>query len=136
MLGAPAPKDKPNTAADPYGLWELESSESDVPAAKVRPIKGVLRYQFNKDGTWVVLDDDKELVGPRPFKFDPKSNPATLDTYIAAEGGEAVQGIYKIKDDKLILCKAYPGKERPKEFGVPTGSQQSLMTFRRVKIQE
>ena len=135
VVGAPAPKDKPNTAEELYGLWELERSESGV-EVKARQREGPLRYKYNKDGTWVVLEGDKEVVGPRQFKMDTKASPATIDSNVSAPGGEVVFGIYKIEGDKLTICKARPNQERPTEFAAPTGSTNYLMIFRRVKGKE
>jgi len=131
VLAAPAPKDKPETP-EPYGLWELERAEGG--SGKAKPRKGVLRYQYNRDGTWVVLEGEKEVVGARPFKFDNKAKPATLDTF-TSKGGTMpdVLAIYKIEGDTLTLCKAYPGEKRPTEFKVPEESRNYLMVFRRVK---
>lgn len=136
ILAAPAPKDKPATP-EPYGLWELERSEGGSGKAKAR--KGPLRYQYNRDGTWVVFEGEKEVAGPRPFKFDAKAKPATLDTFsngtFSNKGDQNpdVLAIYKIDGDTLTLCKAYPGEKRPTEFKVTEGTSDYLMIFRRVK---
>jgi uncharacterized protein (TIGR03067 family) len=131
-LGAPAPKDKPNPAEGLLGLWELERTES---AKKEQPRQrdGPLRYRFEMDGTWVVLDGDKEVVARRPFKFDAKASPATLDLGSGKDGREMSLGIYKIEGDKLTICDTPPKQGRPTEFATPTGSVNYLMIFRRVK---
>ena len=131
-LGAPAPKDKPNPAEGLLGLWELQRTES---AKKEQPRQrdGPLRYRFNKDGTWDVLEGDKPVIGTRPFKFDPKASPATLDLGAGKDGREMAQGIYKIEGDKLTICKTPPTKGRPTEFATPADSVNYLMIFRRVK---
>jgi len=134
FLGAPALKDaKP--ATELYGLWEHEQSQSggkDATQKRSAP----LRYEFRKDGTYVIYEGDKEIVGPRDFKFDPHARPATLDTKTSkSPDGEPVfsQAIYKIDSDRLTICKVTPGKPRPTEFVTSTGSANYMMTFRRLK---
>ena len=131
-LAAPGPKEKPNPAEGLLGLWELERTES---AKKEQPRQrdGPLRYRFNKDGTWDVLEGDKSVIGARPFKFDPKASPATVDLGAGNDGREMAQGIYKIEGDKLTICKTPPRQGRPTEFTTPDGSPNYLMIFRRVK---
>jgi uncharacterized protein (TIGR03067 family) len=133
-LGAPALKDaKP--AADLIGLWEHEQSLSggkDVAQKRSAP----LRYEFRKDGTYVIYEGDKEIVGPRDFKFDPHATPATLDTRInkPSDGEPAFSlAIYKIEADRLTICKIMPGKPRPTEFETRSGSANYIMIFRRLK---
>jgi uncharacterized protein (TIGR03067 family) len=133
-IGAPALKDaKP--AADLIGLWEHEQSLSGgKDAAQKR--SSPLRYEFRKDGTYVIYEGDKEIVGPRDFKFDPHARPATLDTKISkSSDGEPAfsMAIYKIEDDRLTICKVMPGKPRPTEFATSTGSSNYMMIFRRLK---
>ncbi len=131
ILGAPGLKEKPNPTDGLIGLWELVRSESGRPQ---RPQKrhGPVRYRFNNNGTFVVLEGDKEVVGPRAFKFDSKSDLATLELKID-KGPFVVMGIYKIEGDKLTICTGFPGKARPTKFEVPTGSSDNLAVYRRVK---
>jgi uncharacterized protein (TIGR03067 family) len=133
-IGAPALKDaKP--AADIIGLWEHEQSISNgQDTAKKRDAP--LRYEFRRDGTYVIYEGDKEMVGPREFRFDTKASPATLDTKTTKpKDGEATYSlaIYKVEGDRLTICKVMPGKPRPTEFETPSGSPNFIMIFRRVK---
>lgn len=130
-LGAPGLKDKADPAESIVGLWELERAEGGTGNVPTR--KGPLRYRFDKDGNWVVLEGERELVGARAVKIDPAAKPATLDFSVSAGSPEQVLGIYKIEGDKLTICKAFPGKDRPSKFEVRDGSQDYLMVFKRVK---
>jgi len=133
-LGAPALKDaKP--APDLIGLWELEQSFSNGKDATKRR-DAPLRYEFRKDGTYVIYEGDKEIVGPRDFQIDPKGNPATLDSNTTKSlGGEPAfsLAIYKIEGDQLTICKVMPGKARPTVFQTSPESPNYMMIFRRVK---
>src|SRR5262245_15355975 len=133
-LAAPALKD-PKPATDLLGLWEYQQSFSngkDAPSNRDAP----LRYEFRKDGTYVISEGDKEIVGPREFHFDSKVSPATLDTQAtkSPRGDWAYAlAIYKIEGDQLTICKVMPGKPRPTAFETEPGSPNYMMIFRRVK---
>ena len=133
-LGAPALKDaKP--ATDLIGLWEHEQSLSGGKEA-TKKRDAPLRYEFRKDGTYVIYEGNREMVGPREFRVDSNAKPATLDTKTnKSKDGEAAFSfaIYKIEDDRLTICKTMPGKARPTEFDTSTGSPNYMMIFRRVK---
>src|SRR5262245_24709831 len=127
-LGAPALKD-PKPATDLIGLWEHEQSFSNGKDATQK--RGApLLYEFRKDGTYVIYEGDKVMVGPREFRFDPKVKPATLDTKVTkSKDGEKTFSfaIYKIEDDQLTICKTMPGKNRPTEFDTAPGSPNYIM---------
>src|SRR5947209_10492086 len=100
-LTAPAVKDKaPDPAAGIVGLWELEHAEG----GSGRPQKertAPLRYRFDKDGTWTVLEGDKEVVAARAVKIDGTARPARLDFTIAKDSPQLALGIFKVEGDKL-----------------------------------
>ncbi|HJZ93160.1 MAG TPA: TIGR03067 domain-containing protein [Gemmataceae bacterium] len=135
-FGAPALKDKPKPDEGLIGLWELERTESGA-AQPDRKRDAPLRYQFNKDGTYVIFEGEKEIVGPRKFAFDANAKPATLDTRVnQKDNGQTVYGIYKVEGDLLTICKTPPGKGRPTEFTTAPGSPNYIMYFRRVKTKD
>src|SRR5262245_36886898 len=90
-VAAPGVKDKPNPTEGLVGLWELERTEA-ANKDHDRKRDGPLRYRFNKDGTWDVLEGDKPIVGARPFEFDHKASPATLDLGAGKDGHEMALG--------------------------------------------
>jgi uncharacterized protein (TIGR03067 family) len=136
VFGAPALKDKPKPDEGLIGLWELERTESGA-AQPARKREGPLRYQFNKDGTYVIFEADKEIVGPRGFTFDTTAKPATLDTRVnQKDNGQTVYAIYKIEGDLLTICKTPPGNGRPTDFATAAGSPNYIMHFRRVKAKD
>src|SRR5262249_37279253 len=124
---------KPST--DLIGLWEHETSSSNGKDATQKR-DAPLRYEFRKDGTYVILEGEKEMVAAREYRFDPKAKPATLDTKTTkAPDGEADYSlaIYKIEGDRLTICKVAPGKPRPTAFDASPASPNYIMIFRRVK---
>ena len=89
-------------------------------------------------GTWVAAEDEgidskwtfegetaKASVNGLEYsckvKIDPKAKPhATLD-FVITDGPDEAKGmtakcLYKLDGEKLTLCVALPGKDRPKEF--------------------
>jgi uncharacterized protein (TIGR03067 family) len=89
-------------------------------------------------GTWVAAEDDgidskwtfegetlKASVNGIDYtckvKIDPKAKPHATADLLINEGPEESKGktsqcLYKLDGDKLTLCVALPGKDRPKEF--------------------
>ena len=66
------------------------------------------------------------------YKTDPKQTPMTIDITEPAGRGP-VRGIYKIEGDKLTICLAEPGKDRPTMFEVKSGSDYKLVHLKRTK---
>jgi uncharacterized protein (TIGR03067 family) len=134
VLSAPAPKDK-DVAQSIYGLWEIERPPDDAnDRAQPRP-DGPLRYQFNRDGTWVVLRGNKVAVEARWFRFDPNPDLPTLDfnTPPTPESSPLALAVYKIDGDRLIICCAYPDEPRPIGLTAKKGTSEYVQRFRRVK---
>jgi uncharacterized protein (TIGR03067 family) len=137
-VAAPAVKDKaPDPAAEIIGLWELERTDGgsgNAPKNRAAP----LRYRFDKGGTYTVLEGDQELGPARAVKIDGAARLAALDFSVSKDSSPLVLGIFKIEGDKLTICKAYPGKERPTKFEGTTGTEDYhyLMVFRRVKAKD
>jgi uncharacterized protein (TIGR03067 family) len=134
-LAAPGPKDKPDPAKDIIGLWELEHAEGG--SGRSGPLEepaSPLRYRFDKDGTWTVLEGDKLAMPARAVKIDGWANPATVDFTISKDSPKRTLGIFKIEGDSLTICKAYPGKDRPTKFEARPGETDYhyLMVFKRV----
>jgi uncharacterized protein (TIGR03067 family) len=134
-VGAPGPKDKPAPATGLIGLWEHQRSFSNG-RDQTQKRSAPLRYEFRKDGTYVVHEGDAVMVGPRGFQFDPNADPPTLDTRTSRSPSadpSTAFAIYKIEGDRLTICKTRPGQARPANFDAPDGSPNHVMVFRRVK---
>ena len=69
------------------------------------------------------------------FILDPKANPAHIDlTKIGPpKQGAVMLGIYKLEGDKLTICAAFDGDERPKDFRPADGPQICTIVQGRVK---
>ena len=101
----------------------LAADETTADALKT--LKGTWVSDEGIDSTWTFDGEAlKATVNGLDYtckvNVDPKAKPATLDLAID-EGPEDAKGktskcIYKLDGEKLILCVALPGKDRPKEF--------------------
>jgi uncharacterized protein (TIGR03067 family) len=60
--------------------------------------------------------------GPEAIDLVPDSGPLA---------GETIRGLYRLEADRLVLCLAAPGRDRPNEFAADEGSEQVLVTLRR-----
>jgi uncharacterized protein (TIGR03067 family) len=54
------------------------------------------------------------------LKLDPTKTPKEIDA--TDSEGKTILGIYKFKKGQFTVCFAPPGKERPREFTVKTGT--------------
>jgi uncharacterized protein (TIGR03067 family) len=90
-----------------------------------RTVKGneYTLFLFNKPllkGTFTI-DASKR---PRTFDAQPLSGPGA---------GKRVLGIYELEGDRLKICTALPGKERPSDFAAKKGSGHTLTIWEREK---
>jgi uncharacterized protein (TIGR03067 family) len=85
-------------------------------------------------GTIVVLAGPFD-EGHFGLKIDATKKPEIIDV-TAEEGrakGETRLSIYEVKDDKLRICQARSGEDRPAEFSSKEGAGWTLKTFKRVR---
>lgn len=89
-----------------------------------------------KDGVLAVTGDKvADDYGKISLKIDPRTTPRCIDFTVTVGGqkGATLEGIYRLKDDKLTFCIQVFGNDRPAEFKSPAGSSTALVTFKRKK---
>ena len=59
--------------------------------------------------------------------------PDSVDLKPEKGSQDKVKAIYKLEGDKLTICFALDGKDRPKEFATKDGSFTILMTWQKDK---
>jgi uncharacterized protein (TIGR03067 family) len=113
------------------GNWVVESvivEGKELPAEVVK----VFKMSF-KDGDYTVLIGQEKTEGT--FRLDPSKNPKTIDIVPdnGPDRGRKQPGIYAFDDDKIKICAAQPGKERPTNFETKDKIGYTVMTLRREK---
>jgi uncharacterized protein (TIGR03067 family) len=74
----------------------------------------------------------KRVLGKGTIKLDAAKKPKAIDAYPAGRD-KPLLGIYEFDGDKLKLCFAAPGKERPAAFTSAEGSGHTLTVWVREK---
>ena len=74
----------------------------------------------------------KKVLGRGTFKLDAGQKPKAIDA-LPDGRDKPLLGIYEFDGDKLKLCIAGPGKERPTAFAAAEGSGQTLTVWVREK---
>jgi uncharacterized protein (TIGR03067 family) len=110
------------------GDWVVVTMESDgmkIPdddaQALFRTVKGdqytVFRY--------------RRVIGKGTIQLDATKKPRTFDARPAggARDAKPILGIYEFDGDKLKLCYAGPGKDRPTQFRTEEGSGHTLAVW-------
>ena len=118
------------------GEWKPVALESDGKKAPAAALEGG-RWSFT--GAEVrFADPGEELGGKSSVKLDASKSPKHIDL-VALEGptkGMTIQGIYKLDQDRLVICLRDPEgakKGRPKAFATEAGSDLHMITLERVK---
>jgi uncharacterized protein (TIGR03067 family) len=132
---APAPAAPPDVRSEMarlQGFWSLESMEINgqkVPDEKVRDWLLVVEGDQYNPGSG---QQSVEYT----YRIDPTRNPKAIDL-IPHEGlhrGRTLRGIYTLKDDRFILCRARtPDGERPAGFATRPDSGLVLAVWKRRK---
>jgi uncharacterized protein (TIGR03067 family) len=88
-------------------------------------------FRTIKDDTYAVFRFKKQ-IGKGTLKLDAGKKPKAIDAL--PEGSDKpLLGIYEFDGDKLKLCFAGPGKDRPTAFTADAGSGRTLTVWVREK---
>lgn len=134
-LASPA-ADGPATKRDRQalqGAWRVVSLEEDGKAQPPQVLEKIkVAFRGDKFITQETVDRKAE---EHDYRMDASPKPKTFDVLPTSgpHQGKAFLGIYALHGDELKLCIARPGKDRPKEFAAPDGSEVTLMVLKRVK---
>jgi uncharacterized protein (TIGR03067 family) len=133
VLVAAAPEDAVQKDLDlMQGDWQAISMTRDGLAYPEEDAQALFRTV--KGDQYTVFRFDKP-IGKGKLTLDPTKSPKTFDAHAAGPGGKemVLLGIYEIGKDRLRLCVAAHGKERPKTFDAPEGSGLTLSVWVREK---
>jgi uncharacterized protein (TIGR03067 family) len=129
-LAAPAPQKKDEDLLQ--GQWQAISVEHN---GKKAPAKEIAHWNLMVARDKMTARDGEMLLDESTFHLDPAATPRSIDLMLTdgPDKGKAVLGIYQVQADKLTICVAEPGKERPKQFHAPEGRDLTLIVFQRPK---
>ncbi len=123
----PPKKDEPSIV----GEWFAQSGvAAGVP---LPPPKEALKFTFTKDGKLLIKEGTKGDEGK--YKSDATKKPAELDLIPPEDKPKpTLSAIYKLEDDKLIICMLRDGSgKRPTSFESTKDNGYMLLTFTRAK---
>jgi uncharacterized protein (TIGR03067 family) len=98
-------------------------AEDDNAQALFRTVKG---------SQYTVFLYDKPLASGS-IKLDASQKPKHIDSTPEKMPGKPLLGIYEIEGDRIKVCNAAPGKDRPMEFESKKGSGHTLVIWEREK---
>jgi uncharacterized protein (TIGR03067 family) len=134
VLGAPAAEEDAarKDLERMQGNWAAVSMVSD--GFRLPDDDAQALFRTIKEDKYTVFRFDRP-IGKGTFTLDATKMPQAIDAVPDAPGGKGkpMLGIYRIDGDKLELCFAAPGKERPKIFESKTGSGQTSSAWTREK---
>jgi uncharacterized protein (TIGR03067 family) len=114
------------------GDWAATEMTSD--GVKLAADDAQALFRTIKGDKYTVFRFDRP-IGKGTLKLDATKMPRAIDVVPDAAGGKGkpMLGIYRIDGDKLELCFAGPGKERPTSFESKEGSGHTWSTWAREK---
>lgn len=91
-------------------------------------------FRTVKDDAYTVYRFNK-AIGKGTFKIDASTKPKSIDAFPdRADKSKPLRGIYEFAgDNRVKVCFAPPGKERPTDFTAKEGSEHTCTTWEREK---
>ena len=116
---------------DMQGTWKMVTLDQEGDS---QPLEGQLAK------LQVIVQGDRRTVraGPMVYAFshyrvNPWAQPPTIDVLVTqgASRGQTMLGIYEIAGDRLRICLAAAGRDRPRNFSPQLGSGHTLQELKR-----
>lgn len=116
------------------GKWNLTEREKGGKKAKVSGVT----FEFATDKMTITDANPGRKKETGTYKIDPTKTPATMDIDVGPNGpsGQATLGIYKLENDRLVICFVFgpDGKEkRPTAFESKPDSSTVIMSLEKLK---
>ena len=117
---------------DGKGAKEIDGAWTFVSA-----VKGGKKKDFDGEPIRIVFKAGKMTIDKGgdtkngSYKIDPAKKPKQID-FQREQTTAAIQAIYSLEGDRLIVCEPRIGAGRPSEFKAPMGSRVYLYTWKRV----
>jgi uncharacterized protein (TIGR03067 family) len=115
------------------GNWEVTIHEAGGKKTSEEENKKAAPRLEVKGGNYVAFFGGAEATRGS-IQLDASKTPKEIDAVDeGAYKGTVLKGIYEIKGDEMRVCFGGQGGDRPKEFKTKEGSQELLLTYKRVK---
>ncbi len=134
-------------------VMAVSGTAEDTPKAKLKPFQGEWKIlAITRDGQPVpedrfrnfrlivkgkerIIKSGDMVVSKATYTVDPTKKPPVIDISVSDGplAGSKVQGIYELKGDKLTICLALEGDDRPDALTAEAGSGRLLQVFERNK---
>jgi erythromycin esterase len=113
------------------GTWQAVRMNHD---GEDQPQQGVfanLRLVVKDDRR--TIRSGETVLAEACYRLNPAANPPTIDLVVTrgAARGQIMLGIYEISGDRLRVCYAMSGRERPQDFTPKAGSGHALQEMKR-----
>ena len=104
------------------GTWKQIGYERDGVTEPLDEQGWEPRVTFTGDAFVVTLADGRIPIRGT-YTLDPTRDPKTVDwtDTIGEDAGKTLLAIYSLEGHRLVMCAAYPGRERPTEFRTRPG---------------
>lgn len=112
------------------GDWVVVSMEVD--GLKV-PDEDAMAFFRTVKGDSYTVSRYRKVAGKGTIRLDATKKPRAIDARPAGAEGKSLLGIYQFDGNKLKLCFARPGADRPTEFVSKEGSGHNLTIWQREK---
>jgi uncharacterized protein (TIGR03067 family) len=126
---APGGEDAARDLRRMQGDWAAESYVQDGTKLPDDDAQAIFR---TVKGDKYTVSHFKRVLGKGTIKLDASKKPKAIDAYPAGKD-KPILGIYEFDGDKMKLCFAAPGKERPAAFTSTEGSGHTLTVWVREK---
>jgi uncharacterized protein (TIGR03067 family) len=112
------------------GTWATVSIEAA--GQKVTDEDKIKTRKLTTKGDKYTLKVGDETV-QGTMEINPSKNPKAIDVKpdTGSNKGKTLLGIYEVDGDKLTICLALPGKDRPTEFSTEAGTGHQLVVYKR-----
>lgn len=113
------------------GTWRMAAMNQEGDSV---PLGGNLaKLQLVVDGDRRTVRAGQILYSHAYYRIDPAASPPAIDVFVTQGGssGQTMLGIYEVSGDRLRVCLASHGRERPRDFSPKAGSGHVLQELRR-----
>jgi erythromycin esterase len=113
------------------GTWQAVLMNAE---GEIQPLQGALaNLQLVVKGDRRTIRSGATVFTEAYYRLNPAAEPPTIDLVVTRGGarGQVMLGIYEIAGDRLRVCYAMAGRDRPRDFTPRPGSGHALQEMKR-----